>query len=282
MWYWHVASSLLLHSHFWCLYIIYHFVWLSHVIDSYNYLFLDEEPSSSRAMDAELSRSGSKQEYHIDPEPPSHPEPLSSRGSSQSLKGSRAELTTPDIDTRPFALIGPPPREPGARAKARCSTLPSRHRGTEAGYSLPRPSHSTSLTRFQQPATLTPLVPLGSSLAASLNPFSPATTVSPSSQQATQSPEPQVPIELFKLRGPPPQQPCSRGKARCSTLPARQRVPGPEEYSTKPSHSTSFTKLEDRTPPSPSELKRNKPTWGELVGRGNGQRVAEGGGGLSR
>uniref|UniRef100_A0A4W6D6R2 Anoctamin n=1 Tax=Lates calcarifer TaxID=8187 RepID=A0A4W6D6R2_LATCA len=58
---------------------------------------------------------------------------------------------------------------------------------------------------------------------------------------------------------PPPQQPRSRDKARCSTLPPRQRAPGPEECSTKPSHSTSFTKLGDRIPPSPSELKRNTP-----------------------
>uniref|UniRef100_A0A671VV86 Anoctamin n=1 Tax=Sparus aurata TaxID=8175 RepID=A0A671VV86_SPAAU len=60
-----------------------------------------------------------------------------------------------------------------------------------------------------------------------------------------------------KSHCPPPQQPRSRGKARCSTLPARQRAPGPEEPSAKPSHSTSFTKLGDRIPPSPSELKRN-------------------------
>lgn len=223
---------------------------------------VDEEPSSSTARDTELPRSESKQEYHKDRELPSHPS--SQRGSTQSLKGSKAELTTSDIDTRPFSLIAPPPREPGSRAKARCSTLPSRHKGAEACYSLPRPSHSTSLTRFQQALTLTPLVPLGASISASSNPFSPPhTPVSPSSPQPTQSPssaqQSKPPSELFALKGPPPQQPRSRGKARCSTLPPRQRVPGPEEPSTKPSHSTSFTKLEDRIPPSPSELKRNTP-----------------------
>ncbi|XP_070763974.1 anoctamin-1 [Enoplosus armatus] len=222
---------------------------------------LDEEPSSSTAGVTELPRSGSQQEYQKEQEPPSHPS--SKRGSSQSLKSSRAEITTPDIDTRLFSLIAPPPREQGSRAKARCSTLPSRHRGAEACYSLPRPSHSTSLTRFQQTATLTPLVPLGSSLSASSNRFSPPHTPgSPSSPLPTQSPsaqQPTAPSELFALKGPPPQQPRSRGKARCSTLPARQRAPGPEEHSTKPSHSTSFTKLGDRIPPSPSELKHNTP-----------------------
>ncbi|KAM9351523.1 anoctamin-1 [Symphorus nematophorus] len=220
---------------------------------------LDEEPSSSTATAAELPRSGSKQEYQKDQEPQSLPS--SKRGSSQSLKSSRADITTSDIDTRLFSLIAPPPRESGSRAKARCSTLPSRHKGAEACYSLPRPSHSTSLTRFQQTATLTPLVPLGSSISASSNPFTPPhTPVSPSSPHPTQSPsaqQPKAPTELFALKGPPPQQPRSRGKARCSTLPPRQRVPGPEEPSTKPSHSTSFTKLGDRIPPSPSELKRN-------------------------
>ncbi|XP_053176006.1 anoctamin-1 [Scomber japonicus] len=228
---------------------------------------LDDEPSSSTAKDAVLPRSFSKQEYQKDEEPPSPQDPPSKSGSSQSLRGSRAEITVSDIDTRHFSLIAPPPREPGSRAKARCSTLPSRHREAEACYSLPRPSHSTSLTRFQQAATLTPLVPLGSSLSSSSNPFLPPnTSVSHLSPHHTQSPSiklepPQLkaPSELFALKGPPPQQPRSRGKARCSTLPTRQRVPDPEEHITKPSHSTSFTKLGDRIPPSPSELKRNAP-----------------------
>ncbi|XP_034734688.1 anoctamin-2 isoform X2 [Etheostoma cragini] len=219
---------------------------------------LDEESSSSTARDSELPRSKSEQEYQ---EPHSHRS--SNGGSSQNLKGSRAEMTTSDTDTRPFSLIAPPPREPGSRAKARCSTLPSCHKGAEACYSLPRPSHSTSLTRFQQAATLIPLLPLGSSLSTSSNPLSaPHTPVSPSSPHPTESPpaqEPIAPSELFALKGPPAQQPRSRVKARCSTLPPRQRPPGPEEHSTKPSHSTSFTKLEDGIPPSPSELKRNMP-----------------------
>ncbi|KAE8296344.1 Anoctamin-1 Discovered on gastrointestinal stromal tumors protein 1 [Larimichthys crocea] len=228
---------------------------------------LDEEPLSSTAI--ELPRSGSRQEYQKDQEHSIQPLPSSKRGSSQSLKSSRADITTSDIDTRLFSLIAPPPpRESGSRAKARCSTLPSRHRGAEACYSLPRPSHSTSLTRFQQAATLTPLVPLGTSVSGSPNPFSPSpfspphTPVSPSSPHPPQSPSAQQPkptSELFALKGPPPQQPRSRGKARCSTLPARQRAPDPEEPTTKPSHSTSFTKLGDRIPPSPSELKRKSP-----------------------
>ncbi|KAM7002986.1 anoctamin-2 [Tautogolabrus adspersus] len=209
---------------------------------------LDEEPSLSVTLNAELPRSGSKQEIQRDHEPPSHPS--SHMGSTQSLKGSTAGLTASSVDTRLFSLIAPPPpREPGSRAKARCSTLPSRHKGAETCFSLPRPSHSTSLTRFNQTATLTPLFPLGSSLSASSNPFTPPhTPASPSSPNPTLSPpaqQPKAPSELFALKGPPPQQPRSRGKARCSTLPPRQRAPGPEEHSTKPSHSTSFTKLGD-------------------------------------
>ncbi|CAJ1056811.1 anoctamin-1 [Xyrichtys novacula] len=220
---------------------------------------LDEEPSSSTMTDAELPRSDSKQEIQKDQDPTSRPS--SNRGSTQSLKGSKGELAASSVDNKPISLIAPPPpREPGSRAKTRCSTLPSRHRGAEACYSLPRPSHSTSLTRIQQPATLAPLVPLGTSLSASSNPFTPPhTPVSPSSPQPTQDPAAQqliAPKELFALKGPPPQQPRSRAKARCSTLPPRQRDPGPEEQRAKPSHSTSLTKLGDRIPPSPSELKR--------------------------
>lgn len=183
--------------------------------------------------------------------------------SAHSVKSARADITTSDIDSRLFSQIAPPPKEPGSRAKARCSTLPSRPRGAEACYSLPRPSHSTSLTRFQQMATLTPLVPLGSMLSTPSDPFSPQHTQvsppSPSPPHSQTAQQTKAPSELFALRGPPPQQPRSRGKTRCSTLPPRQRAPGPEEPSTKPSHSTSFTKLGDRIPPSRSELNRDTP-----------------------
>ncbi|KAL3061599.1 hypothetical protein OYC64_009706 [Pagothenia borchgrevinki] len=219
----------------------------------------DDEPLPSTARETELPRSESKQEHQKEQMPPSHPS--SKRGSSLSLSGSRAELTPSDIDTRPFSLIAPPPKEQVSRAKSK--TLPSRQRESEACYSLPRPSHSTSLTRLQQAATSIPLVPLGSSLPASSNQLSPPhRPVSPSPPHPAESlsaQQPQAPIELFALKGPPPQQPRSRGKARCSTLPPRQRAPGPEESSIKPSQSTSFTNLGDRIPPSPSELKHNSP-----------------------
>ncbi|XP_035011707.2 anoctamin-1 [Hippoglossus stenolepis] len=216
---------------------------------------LDEEPSTSKAMDTGFPRSASKQEYQREQEPPSHP--ASQRGSCESVKASSADVTTPDRNTSLFSLIAPPPREPGSRAKARCSTLPSRHRGDEACYSLPRPSHSTSLTRFQPPASLAPLIPLQElSLSASSSPHSPpCTPVSPSPTQSpsvnSESPQHKAPSELFVLKGPPPQKPRSRGKARCSTLPPRQRAPSPEEHSTKPSHSTSFTSSSWETAPPP-------------------------------
>ncbi|KAJ4937610.1 hypothetical protein JOQ06_002242 [Pogonophryne albipinna] len=221
---------------------------------------LDDEPFPSTARETELPRSESKQEHQKEQMPPSHPS--SKRGSSLSLSCSRAELTPSDIDTRPLSLIAPPPKEQVSRAKSK--TLPSRQRESEACYSLPRPSHSTSLTRLQQAATSIPLVPLGSSLPASSNQLSPPhRPVSPSSPphpaESLSAQQPQAPIELFALKAPPPQQPRSRGKARCSTLPPRQRAPGPEESSIKPSQSTSFTNLGDRIPPSPSELKHNSP-----------------------
>lgn len=214
---------------------------------------VDEEPSSSTAKDTEPLCSGSNQKYQITL-------PSSKRGSSQSLKGSRSEITTSDTDTRLFSLLAPPPREPGRRAKTHCSTLPSRHRGAEACYSLPRPSHSTSLTKFPHTAALTPLVPLGSSSSPSSSRVSsPNKLVSPSSPIESPSvnlefPEPKSHTELFALKGPPAQPPRSLGKSRCSTLPPRQRASAPEEHSPKLSHSTSFPKLVDRRPPSPTEL----------------------------
>ncbi|XP_019745909.1 anoctamin-1-like isoform X2 [Hippocampus comes] len=189
----------------------------------------DEDASSIK--DTEIPQSSVQQEIP------------SKRASCQSLSSSVAEIAPSHRDARLFAPIAPPPREPGAGGKARCSTLPSRHREAETYYSLPRPSHSSSLSRFRQQASLMPLVPLEPSLPAKPKPESP--------QQRPSS------SELFSLKGPPPQQPRPRGKARCSTLPSRQKAPGSEEHPTKTSHSTSFTKVGDGVPPSPSELKRN-------------------------
>ncbi|KAM9754822.1 anoctamin-1 [Menidia menidia] len=215
---------------------------------------LDEEPPLSTSVDTGPPRSESKQDHQKEKESQSHPS--SRKGSSQSLKSSRTESL--DVETKSFSLIAPPPREANQRAKSRCSTLPSRHRGAEACYSLPRPSHSTSLTRFQQQAALIPLVPLASSSSASATPFpTPHSSTSPSSSQQPLAQQPQASSEPFMLKGPPPQLPRSRGKARCATLPPRARAPDSEGPSQKPSHSTSFTKLGDRIPPSPSELKRN-------------------------
>lgn len=217
---------------------------------------VDEESLPSVSAVTGLSHSDSKQKHHKDQKPPSHP-------SSQSLKSSTTNITASDANASPYSLIAPPPRQHGPKLKARCSTLPSRPRGSEASYSLPRPSHSSSLSRFQQTLALSPLVPLESSSSTNSRPYSPPqTSVSPSSSQATPSQSatrPKATSELCVLKGPPPQQPRSRAKTRCSTLPPRQRACGPEESSHKPSHSTSLTKLEERIPPSPSELKRNTP-----------------------
>ncbi|KAM6960603.1 anoctamin-1 [Aplochiton taeniatus] len=191
-------------------------------------------------------------------------------GSVQSISGpsSAAAATSRGSDPMLFILKGPPPpRDPASRAKARCSTLPPRQRGTETGYSLPRPSHSTSLTRFQQLASHVPLVPLRSPTAPLSNPLSaPHTPLSPTNplQSPPAQSGPPVPkslssTELFVLKGPPRRETGSRAKGRCSTLPARQRGPEAGMSLPRPSQSTSFTKLGDRVPPSPSELKHDSP-----------------------
>lgn len=234
---------------------------------------LEEEPSSSTSVDIELPCSDSTQEHQREKENSS-----SARGSIQSLKDSRIDITSSNVETRMFSLIAPPPRVPDSKVKSRCSTLPSHYRGAEACYSLPRPCLSTSLTKLQQQGTLLPLVPLASSQPTSNKSSSSLhTSASPSSPQPSPvARQPRASPELFVLKGPPPQLPRSRGKTRCSTLPPRQRAPSAEELTARPSHSTSCTKLEDRIPPSPGERKRNsRPVWGDL--QAERQRTAEGG-----
>lgn len=207
---------------------------------------VDEESSPSGSAVAGPLRSDSKEKQHKDQKPPS-------RRSSQSLKSSTPNITPSGAGASLYSLIAPPPRPHGPKLKARCSTLPSPQRGSEVCYSLPRPSHSSSLGRFQQTLALAPLVPLESSSSTNWRAHSPPQTcASPSPSQPTPSQSAALPnatSELCVLKGPPPQQPRSRAKARCSTLPPRQRPRGPEESSHKPSHSSSLTTLEERTPP---------------------------------
>ncbi|XP_043072651.1 anoctamin-1 isoform X2 [Puntigrus tetrazona] len=63
----------------------------------------------------------------------------------------------------------------------------------------------------------------------------------------------------FDSNGPPPRDPSSRGKSRCRTLPPRHRGPEAEAHVTRPSHSTTFTHLDQKVPPSSSELTRLVP-----------------------
>ncbi|TRZ00884.1 hypothetical protein DNTS_015618 [Danionella cerebrum] len=61
------------------------------------------------------------------------------------------------------------------------------------------------------------------------------------------------------LNGPPPQDPMRKAKNRCRTLPPIHRAPEPEECSTRTSQSTNFSHLDQKVPPSVSELTRNIP-----------------------
>ncbi|KAL0167650.1 hypothetical protein M9458_035872, partial [Cirrhinus mrigala] len=61
------------------------------------------------------------------------------------------------------------------------------------------------------------------------------------------------------LNGPPPREPSSRAKSRCRTLPPRHGGPEAEAHATRSSHSTTFTHLDQKVPPSPSELTRMLP-----------------------
>ncbi|XP_029010483.1 anoctamin-2 isoform X2 [Betta splendens] len=193
---------------------------------------LDEGPSSS-AKDTGFAQK------HPSEETQSH---SSSKGSS-----SHSLNTAPNSDRGLLSLPAPPPREPGKRAKAQCSTLPSLHRGSEACYSLPRPSRCTSLTRLAQTATLTPRDPAGSS-SASPSRAPPSYTPLPRPAQSPSTrprlPEPRPPSEQCAA-----QRPRSTGKARCSTLPPPQRAPGPGEPPAR--HSTSSPRLADPAPPPP-------------------------------
>ncbi|CAL9695334.1 unnamed protein product [Knipowitschia caucasica] len=186
---------------------------------------------------AEPPHSASQQQIQGEPQAPV--KAPSKPGSTHCLQTSR----TLSVDGSPYTLIDPPP----AAAKGRCSTLPSCHRGPQACYSLPRPSHS-SLSRQNS----TPLVSLR-----------PITTSSQASEQPCRSPSSEPlqtsSTDLFRLKEPPPQPRRSRGTARCSTLPPRQRPPGHEPQNTRPSHSASLSTLGEHVPRSPSQLKGNTP-----------------------
>lgn len=218
------------------------------------FLYLDDEPSPNATTPVKPPRSDSQQKQLSERRPPS-------LSSSQSLQSSGTEAERQGGGggvPMPFSLIAPPPRERSARAKARCSTLPPRPRGGEAHFSLARPSHSTSLGRFQQQVPLVPLLPLAS-LPASASSTPLAQVHTPPSPSPSPQQESATSTELFALKGPPPQPPRSRVKSRCFTLPPRQRAPDPEDHPSGPSHSSSVTQLSSRVPPSPSELKRNTP-----------------------
>ncbi|XP_042166943.1 anoctamin-1-like [Oncorhynchus tshawytscha] len=205
----------------------------------------DPEPSQSLA-DMELPVSGAAPLEQED-EPPGPDSPPAAP------VGDTASPETPLANTHPAGLKaadsrlfsrGPPLIDSAySRTKGRCSTLPPKQRGPEPGHSRPRPSHSTSLTKFHLP----PLHPL-------------APSPSPTNTPQSPPPKPLSHSELFMLKGPPRREPGgSSAKGRCSTLPARQRGPEAGESSSRPSHSSSFTRQEDRIPPSPSELKQDTP-----------------------
>ncbi|KAK6309464.1 hypothetical protein J4Q44_G00209270 [Coregonus suidteri] len=214
----------------------------------------DPEPSQNQSLaDMELPVSGAApQEQEDQPPDPASP-PAAPAGDTDSPETALAQTHPAGLEATDSRLFprGPPLRDlASSRAKGRCSTLPPHQRGLEPGHSRPRPSHSTSLTKFHLP----PLPPLPPS------PSPTNTLQAPPPNPISPPPKPLSPSELFMLKGPPSREPGgSRAKGRCSTLPARQRGPESGESSSRPSHSSSFTRQEDRIPPSPSELKRDTP-----------------------
>lgn len=64
----------------------------------------------------------------------------------------------------------------------------------------------------------------------------------------------------FNLNGPPPQDPGSRSRSRCQTLPPRHRGDQPGDSSSRTSHSTSFVHFNQNVPPATIELLQMTPT----------------------
>ncbi|KAI4897949.1 hypothetical protein NFI96_019836, partial [Prochilodus magdalenae] len=183
-----------------------------------------------------LSRPSSKTELS---RPPSNSELLGSQSGAFPRPPSKQEITS----SQAAVVRSPSNSEFTSDQSTALSRPPSKQEITSSQAALARSPSKPEFTGSQP--TALPRPPSRSEL---------------SSNQSTVLPRPPSKPELMAsiAKGLPLQDPSTRAKSRCQTLPSRQRGPDAVENSApRASHSTSFTHLSQKVPPSPSELTRN-------------------------
>ncbi|XP_066540933.1 anoctamin-1 [Hoplias malabaricus] len=190
-------------------------------------------------------------------QPLSKTELSGSQSSVLSRPPSKTELSGSQLG----ALPRPPSKQEITNNQVAVTHSPSKPEFTNSqSTALPRPPSKQEITTSQAAMVRSPSKPefTGSQLASLPRPPSKPEL---SSSQTTALPRPPSKPELMAsiAKGLPLQDPSTRAKSRCQTLPPRQRGPDAVESPPRASHSTSFTHLSQKVPPSPSELSRNTP-----------------------
>ncbi|XP_017572907.1 anoctamin-1 isoform X2 [Pygocentrus nattereri] len=192
----------------------------------------------------------------------SRPHSKTELSGSQSSVLSRPPSKTELSNSQSGALPRPPSKQEITNSQAAVVRSPSKPEFTSSqSTALPQPPSKQEITSSQATMTRSPSKPEFTGSQPTALPRPPSRPEL-SSSQSTALPRPPSKPELMAsiAKGLPLQDPSTRAKSRCQTLPPRQRGPDAVENSTpRASHSTSFTHLSQKVPPSPSELTRNTP-----------------------
>ncbi|XP_072551737.1 anoctamin-1 isoform X2 [Salminus brasiliensis] len=190
-------------------------------------------------------------------QPPSKKDLSGSQSSALSRPPSKPELS----GSQPAALPRPPSKHEITSSQVAMTRSPSKPEFTSSQpTALPRPPSKQEITSSQAALVHSPSKPEFSGSQSTALPRPPSRP-DLSGSQPTALPRPPSKPELMGsvAKGLPLQDPSTRAKSRCQTLPPKQRGPEAGETSPRTSHSTSFTHLSQKVPPSPSELTRNSP-----------------------
>uniref|UniRef100_W5K9D4 Anoctamin n=1 Tax=Astyanax mexicanus TaxID=7994 RepID=W5K9D4_ASTMX len=195
------------------------------------------------------------------PSQPSQPSKKDLSGSQSSVL-SRPPSSTELSGSQSAALPRPPSKQEITSSQVAVARSPSKPEFTSSQPTvLPRPPSKQEITSSQAAMVRSPSKPEFSGSQSTALPRPPSRPDLSGSHQSTALPRPPSKPELMgsAVKARPLQDSSTKAKSRCQTLPPRQRGPDAAESSPRASHSTSFTHLSQKVPPSPSELTRNSP-----------------------